>query len=147
MATFTAEQAKDYWPLSNCNRAGEIQAIRGTYSISAALALNDVIEICKLPARHVIVDAILDTDDLDTNGTPLITLSVGTATTANLLINASTIGRTGGIARMDQAGGARLAEADTDTVIRITVAAAPATGAASGTIGLTLFYRAAQGNE
>ena len=147
MATFTAEQAKPYWPVSNATRAGEIKSVRGTYSITAALALNDVIEICTLPARHVIVDAILDADDLDTNGAPLITLSVGTATTAALLISASTAGRAGGIARMDQVGGVRLVESDTDTTIRVTVAAGPATGATSGTIGVTLFYRAAQINE
>lgn len=147
MATFTAEQAKPYWPISNCDRAGDVQVVRGVYSLAAALALNDIIEMCVLPARHVIVDAILDCDDLDTNGAPTISLSVGTATTANLLINASAVGRTGGIARMDQAGGVRLAESDSDTPIRVTVSAGPATGAASGTIGLSLFYRPAQGNE
>ncbi len=142
MTTFTAEQAKNYWPVSNCNRAGDVQAARGAYSISAALAAADAIDLCILPARHVIVDAILDTDSLDSGSG--ITLNVGTATTPNLLISATTAGRAGGIARMDKVDGIRLAASDTDTTIRMTVAAAPTTGRTTGTIGLTLLYRPAQ---
>ncbi len=141
MSAFIAEQAKPYWPVSNGDRAGDVQAARGVYTISAALAANDTIDLCILPARHVIVDAILDTDSLDI-GTG-ITLNVGTSTTANLLMSASTVARAGGIARMDQLGGVHLAASDADTTLRVTVAAAPTTGRTTGTIGLTVFYRPA----
>lgn len=147
MATYTAEQAKPYWPIINETIAGGLRAVRGVYVLSGALALNDIIQMCVLPAQHVLVDCILDTDDLDTNGTPTISLSVGVPGVANALISSSTVGRTGGVARLDQVAGLRLTASDNDTVVQITVSATPATSATTGTIGLTLLYRPVQGNE
>lgn len=147
MTTYYAEQSKSYWPVVDAKAAGSVKAVRGVFALTAALALNDVINMLSMPAQHVPVDCILDCDDLDSGGSPSITLSVGTATTPALLISASAVGQAGGIARMDKATGPRLAASNSDTLIQIKVAAGPATGATTGTIGLTLLYRPVQANE
>lgn len=123
----------------------ETVTVRGEYDLSAALVINDLIELVKLPADHVIVDCVLDTDDLDSNGTPLISLGVGkTAGTCVELIASNTIGRTGGMARLDVSTGLRIAPVQTETKLGVKVIAAPATGATSGKIGLSVSYRAAR---
>jgi hypothetical protein len=46
----------------------EVVACRAEFVLSADLAVNDIIEMMQLPAGHVPVDLILDTDDLGTTG-------------------------------------------------------------------------------
>ena len=110
-----------------------------TFALTAALAVNDTIQMFKLPAGAVIHEVILASDDVDTNGTPTIKFDVGDATTANRFISATTVGQTGGVARMDQAPGVGFKYA-ADTVIQVKVNTAPATGASSGNITLTVSY-------
>src|SRR3989304_3625397 len=76
-----------------------------TYALTAALVVNDVIQMFKLPSGATVHEVILASDDLDSNGTPAIALDVGDATAANRFIAASTVARTGGVARADQAAG------------------------------------------
>lgn len=134
--------------------AQDLVAVTETYTVAAALELNDVIEMMELPPGHVPVDCILDVTDLDT-GSPTLTLDVGTMAgtvgdttlanrtlTANM-IAASTAGQAGGVARMAVMGSTRLAPSDNRRSIGVKVSAAPATGATSGSITLTVFYRPA----
>lgn len=46
-------------------------------ALATAPAANDTLELGPLPAGHVPIDYTLDCDDLDSNGTPLIALSLG----------------------------------------------------------------------
>jgi hypothetical protein len=110
-----------------------------SYAITAALVVNDVIQMFKLPAGATVHDVILAADDLDTNGTPTIALDVGDATTANRFISASTVARAGGVGRTDQAGGVGY-QYSADTMVQVKVSTAPATGATSGNITLTVAY-------
>ena len=115
---------------------------------SVALALNDIIEMGPLLEDHSIVDLILDTDDLDTNGAPAITLSVGILNAAKSDIDtvasggaawiaASTIAQTSGVARPTTPHVFRMQPMpNLRRSIGIKCAAAPATGVASLT-GLT----------
>jgi len=155
---FQAEEAKDVRPSISPEGAGKVFAVRGEYDLAAALILDDVIEMVKLPADCVPVDAILDTDDLDTNATPLITLDAGimsgTPGDANIartvgteLFAASTVGQAGGVVRPSAVTAFRVAPASADRSVGILVKAAPATGAATGKIGFTLLYRAARAGE
>ena len=141
--TFTADQAQQNWPALNADEAGDVIAVRGAYSLTAALVINDVIEMCKIPAQHTVVDVILDCDDLDT-GTPAIVLSVGYAGSGNSakFIAASTAAQAGGIARMDVA--TRFAPVNTDTKVVVKVTTAPATGTTTGIIGVTVLVCPAQ---
>lgn len=116
-----------------------VLAVVGTYALSAALALNDVIQMVTVPAGATILNVILATTDLDTNGTPTIALTVGDGSDADRFITASTVGQAGGVANLNASTGAGYKYSATDTV-DVTVATGPATGATSGTVSLTVLY-------
>lgn len=133
--------------------AQDLVAAQGIFTVTAALELNDVIEMLVLPPNVKVVDVILESTDVDTGGSPSIALSVGTMagdaldptlgnrTVTENIIAASTIGQTGGVARGAVAGFTRIATVDVERSIGVLVKAAPATGATSGTIALTVLYR------
>ena len=110
-----------------------------TYALTAALVVNDVIQMFKLPSGATVHEVILASDDLDSNGTPAIALDVGDATAANRFIAASAVARTGGVARADQAAGIGYKYA-ADTMLQVKVNTAPATGASTGNVTLTVAY-------
>jgi hypothetical protein len=111
----------------------------GTYTLTAALAINDVIQMVKVPAGAKIVGITLATTDLDTGGSPTITLDVGDDGDADRFVAASTIGQAGGATNdilFSGYGYAYTAENTVDVLVK----AAPATGATSGTIELAVTY-------
>lgn len=116
-----------------------VLAVVGTYVLSAALALNDVIQMVKVPQGATILNVILAATDLDTGGSPAIALTVGDGSDADRFITSSTVGQAGGIASLNAAAGAGYKYTATDT-IDVTVATGPATGATSGTVTLTVLY-------
>lgn len=145
-------------PYLTAEGANDVIAVRAEYSLSAALVVNDQIEMVCLPAQHVPVDVILDTDDLDSGGSPAITLSVGlfagtvgdttlgNRTPDETIIAAATTGQAGGVVRPTLASAFRIApDKVNDRAIGILVKAGPATGATTGKIGLTVLMRPAIG--
>jgi hypothetical protein len=118
-------------------------------SVTTALAANDIVKLCTLPARCVPVDFYITSTDLDTAGSPAITLSAsvlsadGTDLAASTeFFVSSTVGQAGGVARADKANGLRLAPSLTDDrVVGLKVVVAAGTPAA-GTITGVLLYRA-----
>lgn len=132
--------------------AGDMVSYRATIALTAAqLTLGQIIEMGPLPAGCDLVDAILDSDDLDSNGAPTITLDCGIMsgaagvvdagrTVGTELLAASTVAQAGGLVRPTAKGAARVARSDTDRGIGIKIAAAPAT-AQAGTVGMTVIYR------
>jgi hypothetical protein len=121
-------------------RAGlNLCTVSAIYALAAALVIDDLIHMVKIPAGATLLDLILDVPDLDTDVSPAITLSVGYTGALTAFINASTIGQTGGIVRLSVPGGSQKAFAAEDT-IQISATAAPATGAATGTLKLTAIY-------
>lgn len=131
----------------------DVVSIRLEYSLAAALVINDVMDLGFLPAGMVPVDCMLDTDDLDSNGTPLITLSVGvlnsgktaistaTADGGAAWISASTVAQAGGLVRPTTAPITRCTPTEAPRSVGVLVVAAPATGATTGKVGLTFSYR------
>lgn len=118
------------------------------YTLTAALALNDVIQMVKVPAGATVFDLLLATTDLDT-GAGAITLHVGDGDDPDRYIASATIGQTGGMVRMGQgittafigtapAGHGFVYTAD-DT-LDVVVAAGPSTGATTGTVRLFGYY-------
>lgn len=105
------------------------------FTVSTALAINDVIRSAYIPKFAVILDGKIVTDDLDTNGTPLITLTyrINNGTTQRNFFSASTVGRAGGIQRADAGASATAACGFEVTAsgffLELLVPAAPATGA------------------
>ncbi len=142
MATeYTATEISSGAPIPNARSANDLLAVRKAHTITAAIVINDTFILGVIPANHVLVDAILDCDDLDTNGTPLVVLDLGVAADADAIINASDVGQAGGLARMNVVEGIRLTPTASDTNVILTASTAPATSVTSGTIGLTLITR------
>lgn len=149
MASLTGNAASSRRPANTVTGIGQVTLNQGDYALAAALAVNDTVELCKLPAQHIPVDFVLDTDDLDTGGSPAIVVEVGlydldqtTVVDRDAFILSSTVGQAGGMARMDNRAGFRIAPADVDRLVVLTVTTGPATGATTGTIKGMLFSRA-----
>lgn len=150
MATKTAKQASIYKPSVVSSEAGEVYSVRGEWDVAVdgagvAPALNDVIQMVKLPAMHVIVDAILDSDDLDSSTNMQMTAAVlnaaGDDISSDVLISASTVGQTGGVVRPTLAAAFRIApDPVNERYVGIKIIAAG--NAVTGKIGLTMLYRA-----
>lgn len=110
-----------------------------SYDLAAALVINDTISMVKLPTRAIVKDIILSTPDLDSDGSPAVVLAVGDSVDDDRFITGSTVGQAGGVARMNAAGG-HLYEYASETNILVKATTAPATGATTGTIKLTVLY-------
>lgn len=117
--------------------AGAI-AVCASYAFASAPSLNDLVQMMTIPAGATMVDVILDSDDLDSNGTPTIKFDVGDATTANLYIAASTVPQAGGVAHAAQAAStAYRYAANTPLYVKVNTAAATFQ---AGTVRLTAIY-------
>jgi hypothetical protein len=111
----------------------------GTYELSAALVINDVIQMVKIPKGATVTDVTLATDDLDSNGTPAIVLEVGDDGDTDRFIAASTVAQAGGVTTLGNIAGFGYAYTAENT-IDVKVPTAPATGATSGTISIAVTY-------
>lgn len=135
-------------PAPSADQNGVI-AVRAEYSLLTALALNDTIDFAKIPAGHIPVDVILDSDDVDTGGAPAAVFQVGlraadgTTDDPDAFIKDSTVGQAGGVARANVVTAFRIGSHTADRNVYLTVSTAPATGATSGKIGVTVLYRPA----
>lgn len=124
---------------------GVVGVREAVYTLTDALALDDVIQMIPVAAGERVVDLILVSEDLDTHVSPAIVLDVGDGDETDRYIDGATIGQTGGFSRMGE-GLATDAEAiavnklytAADT-IDVHVQVAPATGATTGTIRLRAF--------
>lgn len=132
--------------------ACEVVSHRAKFNVAAALALGDIIHMTFLPAGHVPVDVIVDSDDLGSTGD----VSVGilnadktdldtTASGGAAWITAGDVNAAAGGLRADAAGLRALSrvvpDEGSDRAVGIKIA--EATTATSGEIGLTILYRAA----
>ena len=141
MATFTADEAAATAPAKGEGMSGNCKVVVAEYEITAALALNDVVQMVKVPAGAIVSNVVLATDDLDTNGTPAIVLDVGDGGDTDRYIDGSTVGQAGGITDSSNLAinGIGYTYSVEDT-IDVLVQVAPATGATSGTIKLIVSY-------
>lgn len=115
------------------------------------LALNNVLSMVVLPADCVPVGYVLNSGDLDSNGTPLIQLGFGVLNAdetaiATSLITGSTIAQAGGIvlhtaskAAYDALGA--ITSSDKDRMIGVVISTAAAT-AQAGFVEVELLYKA-----
>lgn len=98
-------------PLPNPLDASAGVCILTEYVVETGLALNDVIEMGAVPEGCVVTDALVATDDMDSNGAPLIGLDAGflsgtygqkdnARTCGSEIFAASNVGQAGGVARL-----------------------------------------------
>jgi hypothetical protein len=108
-------------------------------ALTVAPVINDVYQMIKVPAGARILGWALGADDIDTNGSPAVTLSLGDGASTARYVSASTIGQTGAapVDALLKTGYGFVYT--TDDTIDILVAAAPATFAA-GTIRCSVTY-------
>ena len=144
MATFTSDSVNGNSAFQNFPQ-GNLGVRVANYSIGAALAANDVIQMCDVFAGETVYGVMLTAPDLDTGGSPAIVLDVGYGGAANSMIDGSTIGQAGGTASSLAIGNATHGSTATapvaftaDDTIDVTVATAPQTGATSGTLTMYL---------
>lgn len=114
-------------------------SVFASYALTAALVVDDVIQMVKIPKGARIVNVILSSTDLDTDGTPAIILDVGDGTVTDRFIDGATIAQAGGVQHLNEPGGTGYVYTDDDT-IDVKVQVAPDVGTTSGTIGLTVDY-------
>jgi hypothetical protein len=148
-ATYQSDVCASTRPPVTPDGADDLVAVRGVVTVLDTLSINETLQMVPLPEGCVPVDCILDCDDLDSSTGIVLSVGVLTSALSNLessmdLITHTTVAQAGGIARMDQKTGPRIA-ADQTTLryigVKVTTAA---TGTkAGGTVGLTLMYRAA----
>lgn len=137
--TFTSSQAASTVNPRTCENG--ICAECGSYEITAALVINDVIQMVRVPAGAYIQDIQLQTDDLDTAG-PAIVLDVGDGSVTDRFIDAclsAQVAANDVTCRINQMDGLNYNYAAEDT-LDVLVATAPTTGATSGTIVLCVQY-------
>jgi hypothetical protein len=120
-----------------------------TYELTAALVISDIIKFCKLPKGAVIVDAWLACDDLDTHATPLITLTLrlNDGSAQKNFFSASTVGQAGGLQRATLLAPFESKLDSNSWWVEVLVPAAPATGAATGTIRVVVLYTMDQDHQ
>lgn len=133
-------------PAPTADQNGVI-AVRAEYSLLAALVINDTIDFAKIPAGHVPVDVILDSDDIDSGAGAIFQVGLraanGTTDDPDAFIKDSNVGQAGGVARANVATAFRIGSHTADRNVYLTVSTAPATSATSGKIGVTVLYRPA----
>lgn len=136
-------------PAISLSQAGQTVEEIGEHTAPVTLAADDTIALCKLPAEHIPVDFMLQSADLDTHGTPTITVTVGIMNAAGddlvastNFLTASTVCQAGGVARANVVDGLQLASSNTDRVVGLKVITAGATKAAGKVRGVLRYRRA-----
>ena len=76
MATYTATQAAAGFPVHGTGPSGDLKVAFGSLNLATALAADDVIELCKLPAGATVVGGYVMAADLDT-GTEALDIDIG----------------------------------------------------------------------
>ncbi len=127
--------------------AGQAVTFRYAMNVPANVLADDILELAPIPPNCRVAEIVLDSDDLDTHGTPTMAFDVGimsgqwgedgARTVGAEFFDGITTPRTGGVARPTLASAYRTVASELTRSIGVKVAAAAATGAV-GTVGLTV---------
>lgn len=137
MATYSATNYTRK-PVASHGLASDLKAAYFEVACTAAPTTSDTINFGYLPAGARVMLAVLESTDMDTSGSPTLTLNVGDSGDADRLFAASTVGQTGTLSSAIATTGAAY-KYDTETLIT-GVANANATTGAAGTLFLSVFY-------
>lgn len=108
-------------------------------SITAAAANLDTFDFGVVPKGFRLLGATLEATDIDTNGSPTVTINVGDSGDADRIFVASTVGQAGTLSSAIAVTGFGF-QYTADTVITGAIPTGPATGA-TGTLYLALWGR------
>ena len=137
--------------------AGDVVVNRFEIDLASAplkgvtLAQDDILDIGIIPATSQVVDVIIDSDDLDSNGTPTLAFDVGvmsgnpgdtgSRTCGAEFFAASTVAQAGGVARTTLKTAFRVAPAQSDKSVGLKITTAAATQPATGKLGISVHVR------
>lgn len=140
MAVYKSKAALGKKPVASLLSA-LVAGILYEYTTEANLAAGDIITLGPIESDTVPVDCKIITDDLDSNGAPTITLTLGIlnaagtdidAAATSTWISASTVGQTGGVARATTANCYLSGASSSQRMLGIKVVAGAATGVGAG---------------
>lgn len=137
MATYSATNY-DTKPVPSHGLANDCKTVYWEVPCTAAPSTSDTINFGYVPAGARVVLAVLESTDMDTNGTPTLTIDVGDSGDTNRIFAASTVGQAGTLSSAIATTGAGYQY--TDATLITGVAANNAATGAAGTLYLTLFY-------
>lgn len=149
--TYTAAAASGQRPAVTVTGAGQVTVNSGVYEIGAAIVINDVFKLCRLPAGHVPVDLNGMCDDLDSATAAVFDVGIldldygsGTDTSdPDAFASGLTTAQAGGVFRMTAKAALDLAPVDYDRFVTIKFTTAPGTSATTGTLRVNLLSRPA----
>jgi len=139
MAAYTSKQYANSPKSFVGATPGNMMAFYWEVSITANAANADTFTFGTVPKGFRVLGACLEATDIDTNGTPTVTLNIGDAGDADRLFAASTVGQTGTADRAVAVTGQHYLFTD-DTVITGIIPTGPATGT-TGTLLLSVYGR------
>lgn len=138
MATYNSTNVQNKTGVSAGGPAGNVLSAYAEVSCTAALTTADTINFFDLPTGARVLHMTMESTDLDTNGTPLLTINVGDAGSATRYFSASTVGQAGTASSTSAVTGLHYKNTAKTRIVGVPAANA-ATGAA-GTIYLSCFY-------
>lgn len=138
MATYSSAAYSGVYPVASFGPAGSVKVARASVSCTAAPSTSDTINFFYLPKNARVHLAVLESTDMDTNGSPTLTINVGDSGDADRYFAASTVGQAGTLSSaIATTGGDYIT---TDKTLITGVAANNAATGAAGTLYLTMFY-------
>ena len=136
MPTYSSTNVTDKKGVAGSSTASEAKIYTYTVTCAAAPTTSDPLQFGFVPAGFRLSLAILEATDMDTNGSPTITLNVGDAGSAARIFSASTVAQAGTLSSAIATAGAGYQY--TSKTLITGVAQANATTGAAGSITLTL---------
>ncbi len=139
MATYTSKQYANSPKAFVGATPGNTMTFYWEVSITANAANLDAFNFGVVPKGFRLTSATLEATDIDTNGSPTVTINVGDAGDADRIFAASTVGQAGTLSSAMATTGFGYLYTD-DTVITGAIPTGPATGT-TGTLYLALTGR------
>jgi len=138
MATYQSPAVANKNPIAVHGQRYNVQEFRQTVTCAAAPATTDTIQFGYMPKGARVVGGYLTATDMDTNGSPALTLNIGDAGSATRLFSGSTVGQAGTLSLEQTVGG--LDYQFTATTLIVGVAGVNAATGAAGSVTLCLLY-------
>ncbi len=135
-----SEQADASFPV-NFPNSGSPGVVYGSYEVTDAPTLNDVIKLCKLPAGAVVTGGALYCDALESNATPTLSVQLGTAATPTLYVATAAFAQSTRVVQSvygnTNFGGFTPVGFETDVQLKFSAVAATFT---TGTVACAIYY-------
>ena len=138
MAIYNSPNITNLAPIAAHGEAGGVQVARASVTCTAAPTTSDTLNFFYLPAGARVLGGYLTASDMDTNGSPTLTLNIGDTGSANRFFAASNVAQAG-TAALQQAASGLDYRVSARTLVTGAAQANAATGAA-GTVTLVLLY-------